>query len=281
MVILPPLSLRLKCLTDMATVIIHVLLDLFINIYAQACLYTLCHIVCSPNRIMLNINSCHADKARLKHVPRIFLYLFYPWIRLLPNRRGYCLRAVPDTVSSVCPPPLSPVSDFVSLAICSHCAALPDGRHSGRLGSVNCKGMWHSVLKLRMFLWISGVRRWHFFFSLQSGESVSAQVNTEYLRGILFSGDGDTVCAISNDTCYHKSVLKHVVLRCCSESQRSIVWLFYDYPQLQFASVKLSRGKHDELFVFHFRNVSIAECAIFFNAFKTAVAAENRWLALI
>lgn len=63
----------------------------------------------------------------------------------------------PDTVSSVCPPPLSPVSDFVFLAICSHCAALPDGRHSVRLGSVNCKGMWHSILNLRMFLWFSRV----------------------------------------------------------------------------------------------------------------------------
>lgn len=52
------------------------------------------------------------------------------------------------------PPPLSQMSDFVFLAICSHCAALPDRRHSGRLGSVNCKGMWHSFLKLRMFLWI-------------------------------------------------------------------------------------------------------------------------------
>lgn len=73
----------------------------------------------------------------------------------------------PDTVSSVCPPPLSPVSDFVSLAICSHCAVLPDGRHSGRLGSVNCKGMWHSVLKLRMFLWIFRVcdgRLFYFYF---------------------------------------------------------------------------------------------------------------------
>lgn len=55
-----------QCLTDMAKVIIHVLLDLFINIYAQACLYTLCHIVWGPNRMMLNINSCHADRARLK-----------------------------------------------------------------------------------------------------------------------------------------------------------------------------------------------------------------------
>lgn len=54
------------------------------------------------------------------------------------------------------PPPLSQMSDFVFLAICSYCAALPDRRRSGRLGSVNCKGMWHSFLKLRMFLWISG-----------------------------------------------------------------------------------------------------------------------------
>lgn len=60
------------------------------------------------------------------------------------------------------PPPLSQMSDFVFLAICSHCAALPDRRHSGRLGSVNCKGMWHSFLKLRMFLWISGSDLCHF-----------------------------------------------------------------------------------------------------------------------
>lgn len=52
------------------------------------------------------------------------------------------------------PPPLSQMSDFVFLAICSHCAALPDRRHSGRLGPLNCKGMRHSFLKLRMFLWI-------------------------------------------------------------------------------------------------------------------------------
>lgn len=155
----------------------------------------------------------------------MFHYLFYPWIRLLPNRRGYCLRAAPDTVSSVCPPPLSPVSDFVSLAICSHCAALPDGRHSGRLGSVNCKGMWHSVLKLRMFLWISGVRRWHFFFShCAEWRKCFRASKHRVLRGDF----GDTVCAISNDTCYHKSVLKHAVLHCCRKSERSTVWLFYD-----------------------------------------------------
>lgn len=60
------------------------------------------------------------------------------------------------------PPPLSQMSDFVFLAICSHCAALPDRRHSGRLGSLNCKGMRHSFLKLRMFLWISGANFCHF-----------------------------------------------------------------------------------------------------------------------
>lgn len=76
--------------------------------------------------------------------------------------KGYCLNVEPDTVSSVCPPPLSQMSDFVFLAICSHCAALPDRRHSGRLGSVNCKGMWHSFLKLRMFLWISEADFCHF-----------------------------------------------------------------------------------------------------------------------
>lgn len=54
------------------------------------------------------------------------------------------------------------MSDFVFLAICSHCAALPDRRHSGGLGSVNCKGMRHSFLKLRMFLWISGTDLIHF-----------------------------------------------------------------------------------------------------------------------
>lgn len=97
----------------------------------------------------------------------------------------------PDTVSSVSPPPLSPVSDFVSLAICSHCAVLPDGRHSGRLGSANCKGMWHSVLKLRMFLWISRVCDGQLFFIFilsimaLSGESVSAPVFT---RDFVLSG---------------------------------------------------------------------------------------------
>lgn len=98
---------------------------------------------------------------------------------------------------------------------------------------------------------------------MQSGESVSAQVNTEHVREILFSADGDTVCAISNDTRYHKSVLKHAVLHCCRKSERSTVWLFYDYPQLRFASVKLSRGKRGELFIFPFRNVSVTESAIF------------------
>lgn len=234
-----------------------------------------CHIVCSPNRIRLNINSRHTDRALLKRAASpgystIFFILGYVYCQIGEVIvREQRLTQFPLSA----PPPLSPVSDFVSLAICSHCAALPDGRHSGRLGSVNCKGMWHSVLKLRMFLWISGVRRWHFFCfvffpAVQNGESASAQVNTEHVRGFLFSVDGDTVCAISNDTRYHKSVLKHAVLHCCRKSGRSTVWPFYDYPQLRFASFKLSRGKRDELFIFPFRNVSITECARFFTHLK-------------
>lgn len=84
--------------------------------------------------------------------------------------KGYCMRA--DTVSSVCPPPLSQMSDFVFLAICSHCAALPDRRHSERLGSVNCKGMWHSFLKLQMFRWILRADFCQ-FSTVVFGESVS------------------------------------------------------------------------------------------------------------
>lgn len=90
-------------------------------------------------------------------VSRIFHYLFYPWIHVLADPRGYCLQAAPWH-SFPCLPPTSVPSVwlFVFLAICSHCPALPDGRHSRRLGSVNCKGMWHSVLKLRKFLGFLG-----------------------------------------------------------------------------------------------------------------------------
>lgn len=87
----------------------------------------------------------------------ILIFIYY-WIKLWKQRLLY-----ESWHSFLCLlPPLSQMSDFVFLAICSHCAALPDRRHSGRLGSVNCKGMWHSFLKLRMFLWISGAEFCHF-----------------------------------------------------------------------------------------------------------------------
>lgn len=97
----------------------------------------------------------------------MFGYIYY-WIRVWQQRLLYegwhgflCL-----------PPPLSQMSDFVFLAICSHCAALPDRRHSERLGSVNCKGMWHSFLKLRMFRWILRADFCQ-FSTVVFGESVS------------------------------------------------------------------------------------------------------------
>lgn len=99
-------------------------------------------------------------------------------------------KAAPDTVSSVCPhlcPKCLTLCFWQFAPIVQHFLI---GGTLGRLGSVNCKGMWHSFLKLRMFLWISGVDFCHFHCGVwRKCFRTDTQANTECILWTSFMID--------------------------------------------------------------------------------------------